>query len=200
MSLINILWTFGQNIVSLRGKNIVFQTLLESLQGFLIQDLKRLEQSANTTHQPGPSIIRRDTRQTIVLSNHGQSYIMKQDSAQLIYVQTSWMRTYDKIPWTRAMEMFKEVKPCAQASQETSCDFMCWLIWTTIIWSSISVGQAWWKLISQAQWHTWPCPLSSVFALPAIVQPDKTSVFIWSSSEIQYSRAQQDTLATFKYV
>ncbi|THU54147.1 hypothetical protein C4D60_Mb10t21960 [Musa balbisiana] len=35
------------------------------LKGFLIQDLKRLEQSANTTHQPGPSIIRRDTRQTI---------------------------------------------------------------------------------------------------------------------------------------
>ena len=74
--------------MSLRGKNIVFQTLLESLQSFLIQDLKQLEQPANTTHQPGPLIIRRNTRQTIVLSNHGQSYIMKQDSAQLIYVQT----------------------------------------------------------------------------------------------------------------
>ncbi|CAL9098451.1 unnamed protein product, partial [Musa textilis] len=31
------------------------------LQSFLIQDLKQLEQSANTTHQPGPLIIRRDT-------------------------------------------------------------------------------------------------------------------------------------------
>ncbi|CAL9057954.1 unnamed protein product, partial [Musa banksii] len=32
---------------------------------FLIQDLKQLEQPANTTHQPGPLIIRRNTRQTI---------------------------------------------------------------------------------------------------------------------------------------
>ncbi|CAL9197575.1 unnamed protein product, partial [Musa hybrid cultivar] len=35
------------------------------LKSFLIQDLKQLEQPANTTHQPGPLIIRRNTRQTI---------------------------------------------------------------------------------------------------------------------------------------